>query len=169
MAAVALVELAAELLGQQRHVPPVLGPVGDLRGAAVDGELPVEVDPVEAASKPVEEQLEARRGERAAGGGGERGVGEPAGTPPADGDQRAQVRVSTLERRERGEVGGRVVAHHALAVLDGGERVEQVGDAVGRDLRDRIVRAVPARVVGPDDRAGLLGTGLPGTADGGGE
>ena len=163
------VELAAELLRQQRRVVPVGRPVVDVAAADRGRVLPVDVDAVEdargrahtagvlrpAAGRQValDERVDARGRERLPplGGGGQ--VGEPGGLgPAAEGDLDAHVRVGGLELAQLVEVAeqvlgrvARIVGHAVDGVRAGPVRLLEVRPRVEHAAADRAGRLVEGR------------------------
>ena len=158
------VELAAELLRQQRRVVPVGRPVVDVAAADRGRVLPVDVDAVEdargrartagvlgpAAGRQValDERVDARGRERLPplGGGGQ--VGEPGGLGPAA----EHVRVGGLELAELVEVAeqvlgrvARIVGHAVDGVRAGPVRLLEVRPRVEHAAADRAGRLVEGR------------------------
>jgi len=77
------------------------------------------------------------------------------------------MRVRLLQLGQRSKILRRFGADRAAAVLDGGERVEQVGEALGRNARHRVALGRAAGVVGTEDRR-LCGRGMQGNGQGAG-
>ncbi|MNI50965.1 hypothetical protein D3C73_1056600 [compost metagenome] len=126
--------------------------------ATADRELPVDIHTIEAAGMTLEEQRHARVDQAPAAGLGQRSVGESARAPATDRNQRAQMRMTALELGQCGEVGRRLGSDRTAPVLDGGKRIEQMGEPFGRDARYRIALGRTAGVVRTEDRRlrGLL-------------
>ncbi len=125
------IECRAEGLGKPGQIDAILRAMRQLLRSATDRELPIDVHAVEAAGMAIEEQRHARIDQALAAGLGQRCIGEPTRTPATDRNQRAQVRMRLLEFGQCGEILRRFRTDRAPPVLDGRERVEQVGEALG--------------------------------------
>src|SRR5215216_3379511 len=147
------VELAAQLLKQERAVSPILRSIGVLRQTATNRVLPVDVDPFENARPASQEELNARGGERLPLLLGRDGIRETARAgPAAHRDHGFQVGMALFEECELVKVAfqsGRVVAvagvglpniclgilkHGQTVLVDQPEGVVDVGELVSADV-----------------------------------
>src|SRR5215203_344822 len=137
------VELAAQLLEEERAVPPIFRSIGVLRQTATDGVLPVDVDPVEDARPAGQEELDARGDERSPLLFSGHGVGEVCRSRPATNrDQRPQMWMPRFQHLELMEVAfeaGEVGTVRNVSVPEIGLGIRENGSSIGVEQRKRIV------------------------------
>src|SRR5690606_38038816 len=166
-------ELAPVLLHEQREVAVVIRTVAVLRKTAGDRELPVDIDTVEQTGVAAQEDVDRGCDEPLPRGGRCRSVREPArAAPAAERDDQLQVWMTPLEVAQLCEVAagravrmrGALLTHTGVdagigeccrtILFDASERVEDVREPVGVDVRDaRTLRAhTPPGEVSDDAR-----------------